>query len=278
VGKPGIEMEYEIKRKENFSFGLDELWEYRELLYFFVWRDLKVKYKQTALGVLWAVFQPLILMLIFTVLLGSKFSAHLPPGVPYSLFVLSGFLCWNIFSSAINGAGNSMVANAGIIKKVYFPRLIIPVSSIFGAFADFAFGIIFYACALFYYHPALNPLNFLLIPVSLALVFCAAFGSGTLISALNVKYRDFRYLLPFFVQALLFVSPVFILQSGHPKWLQIIFACNPMYAPLEIFRTHLSGYTPDIQLMMISISSNIILLFTGLLVFRKTESYFADLA
>jgi lipopolysaccharide transport system permease protein len=271
------EVEYEIKPVSKFSFGLRELWEQRELLYFFTWRDLKVKYKQTALGVLWVIFQPLILMLIFSFLFSKKFSQDLGV-VPLPVFVLSGFLCWNIFSSAINGAGTSMVANAGIIKKIYFPRLIIPVSSVLGAFVDFFVGIFFYLFLLIFFHPAVNLLAFSMIPVSLILVFCAAMGSGTLISALNVKYRDFRYLMPFMVQALMFLSPVFIpAQKGNGP-VDYIFALNPMYAPLELFRTHLKGYEVNDHLIYISIAVNLILLVTGVYVFRKTENYFADLA
>jgi lipopolysaccharide transport system permease protein len=269
-------IEFEIKPVSKFSIGLKELWEHRELLYFFTWRDIKVKYKQTVLGVLWVVLQPLILMVVFTVFLGSKMKQDLGQ-VDYSLFVLSGFLCWNIFSSAINNAGNSMVSNASIIKKIYFPRLIIPVASVLSAFVDFIVGIIFYAIALIYYRPAIDFTNLIFMPISLILVFFAALGSGTMISALSVKYRDFRYILPFFVQALLFVSPVLWTQNKNSQLVQTIFAFNPMYAPLELFRSHLQGYETNQKLILVSLFSNVLLLIIGVFVFRKTERYFADL-
>ena len=270
-------MEYEIKPSEKLRLGFNELVKYRELLYFFVWRDLKVKYKQTFLGVLWVVLQPLVLMAVFTIFLGDKLKSDLGK-VDYPIFILSGFLCWNIFSSAINNAGNSMVANAGIIKKIYFPRLIIPVSSVLGSFVDFFIGLFFYVGALLFFKPELEALKLLFVPVSLILVFFAALGLGTLISALSVKYRDFRYLLPFFVQALLFVSPVLWTQNKHSETIQIIFSFNPMYAPLELFRAHLSGYEINLTLILISLSSNLMLFFCGIFIFRKTERYFADLA
>lgn len=271
------QVEYEIKPVSKFSFGFKELWQHRELLYFFIWRDLKVKYKQTVLGVAWVIFQPLILTLVFTFALGSRFESSLP-GINYPLFVLSGFITWNIFSGALTNAGNSMVTNANIIKKIYFPRMIIPVSAVAGAFFDFAIAILIYIGAFLYFGASLDPAQLIFIPLTLLLIFTAAFGTGSMIAALNVKYRDFRYILPFMVQAMMFVSPVFYPLCGTCGWASYLFAVNPMYAPIELFRTHVEGYEIHSELVMISIGVNFALLILGVYIFRKTEYYFADLA
>lgn len=269
-------MEYEIKPPSKFSFGFFELWEHRELLYFYTWRDIKVKYKQTALGVLWVLLQPLVFMFLFTFLLNSKFSADLPDGLPYPVFVLTGLLCWNTFASAVNNAGNSMVTNAPIIKKIYFPRLIIPIASIAGAFIDLAVGCILYVVALLYYKPVIHPALLMLVPVAVFLIFISSFGIGLFIAALNIKYRDFRYLLPFFVQTLMFVSPVLYPFTSFNTSSKLLFSINPMYAPLELFRLHLTGGAPELLPILISITSSTIFLTIGIFVFRKTERYFAD--
>jgi lipopolysaccharide transport system permease protein len=269
--------EYEIRPKKKFSFGIGELLEFRELLYFFIWRDVKVKYKQTFFGIAWVVFQPLLLMLVFTFVLGARFQQDLG-SVPYGVFVLSGLLLWNVFSSALSNAGNSMVTNANIIKKIYFPRLIIPISSVAVAFIDFTVAIFIYIIALFWMQAAIEPSGILWVIPSLLLTFSAAMGMGSFIAAWNVKYRDFRYILPFFIQALMFLSPVFYPLCHGCSWVSKLFALNPMYAPIELFRMHLSGTTMEWSLITISICTNICWLFAGLFTFRKMENYFADLA
>jgi lipopolysaccharide transport system permease protein len=269
--------EYEIRPKKKFSFGIGELLEFRELLYFFIWRDVKVKYKQTFFGIAWVVFQPLLLMLVFTFVLGARFQQDLG-SVPYGVFVLSGLLLWNVFSSALSNAGNSMVTNANIIKKIYFPRLIIPISSVAVAFIDFTVAIFIYIIALFWMQAAIEPSGILWVIPSLLLTFSAAMGMGSFIAAWNVKYRDFRYILPFFIQALMFLSPVFYPLCHDCSWVSKLFALNPMYAPIELFRMHLSGTTMEWSLITISICTNICWLFAGLFTFRKMENYFADLA
>lgn len=271
------EMEFEIRPKSAFSFGWKELIEYRELLYFFIWRDIKIKYKQTFLGIGWVVFQPLLLTLVFTFILGSRFGNELG-SLNYPVFVLSGFMCWNIFSGALSNAGNSMVSNANIIKKIYFPRIIIPLSAVAGSFFDFAVASIIYFVVLIYYATPVDAIALLNIPLALFLVFIAALGTGSLIAALNVKYRDFRYVLPFMIQSMMFVSPVFYPLCRDCGIASCLLALNPMYAALELFRTHLDGYTLQPVLIGISIAMNLVLLLIGLLVFRKTENYFADLA
>ena len=270
-------MEYEIKPNKVFKFGFRELLKNRELLYFFVWRDLKVKYKQTALGVLWVIFQPLALMLLFTLLLGTRYKSEFPAG-NYSVYVLSGIICWNFFSGSVSAAGNSMVSNSSIIKKVYFPRLIVPLSSVISALVDFSVAMIVYLfILLFVFDVGINWSGFVFFPVAVITTVIASFGVGTLISALNVKYRDFRYILPFFIQLLMFVSPVFLIVTNGSNY-DYLFALNPMYAPLEFFRMHFLSQEINWSLIFVSLGINVTLLFIGIVVFRKMEDYFADLA
>src|SRR5437867_2019751 len=200
--------EYEIRPQNKFSMGLKELWHYKELFYFFTWRDVKVKYKQATLGFLWAILQPLAMMLIFTWIFskGLKVGSE---GIPYPIFALSGLLIWNIFSNGLLNSANSMVSNANIIKKIYFPRLVIPLSSILVTLVDFCFALGVFFCVVIYYRHSVNIYGLLIcLPVSILLTVITTFGLGTFLSALNVKYRDFQYVVPFLIQFLLFVNPV----------------------------------------------------------------------
>lgn len=270
---------FELKPKNTFSLNLKELIEYKELFYFFTWRDIKVKYKQTALGFLWAILQPILLMIIFTFFLGR--ALHVPSdGMEYPVFVFSGLMLWLLFSSGIANAGNSMVSNAQIIKKIYFPRLIIPLSSVLVAVFDFAMTTVVFVPVLLYYGASVSiPEALWCWPAGLALAIMGSFGPGCLLAALNVKYRDFRYVIPFLVQVLLFLTPVIYPMSIVPgKWLPYVVALNPMYAAITIFRMPFTAVTADGTLLMVSIISGIILLVVGLGYFRKTESYFGDLA
>jgi lipopolysaccharide transport system permease protein len=270
---------FEITPKNTFSLNLKELILYKELFYFFTWRDIKVKYKQTVLGFLWAVLQPLLMMLIFTFFIGR--SLHIPSDeMEYSVFVFSGLILWLVFSSSITNAGNSMITNAQMIKKIYFPRLIIPISAILVGIFDFFMSFVVFIALLFYYHQQVNLLQAVYLwPVGLLLTLMAVFGPGCLLAALNVKYRDFRYVIPFMVQALLFVTPVIypvsILKNDTLKY---VFALNPMYAAITLFRMPLTAVVPDPVLIMVSIGSGIFFFLLGLIYFRKTEMYFADLA
>ncbi|HCA82626.1 MAG TPA: phosphate ABC transporter permease [Flavobacteriales bacterium] len=270
-------IEYEIKSRSGFSLGLRELWDYRELLYFFIWRDIKVRYKQTFLGITWVVLQPLLLMLVFWIVLGDRFGKDLG-SIDYRIFMLSGFLLWNIFSSGLNNAGNSMVSNANIIKKIYFPRLIIPVSAIGNAFFDFTIGLFVYITVLIILQTPINLTGVALTVPALILTFTASLGTGSLIAALNVKYRDFRYALPFMIQALMFIAPVFYPLQISTENASILFAFHPMYAPIELFRQHFQDYPIDQTAVMISAGVNLTFLVGGIYIFRKTEHYFADLA
>ena len=275
-------MEYEIKAHEKLSLGIKELWQYRELFFFFTWRDIKVKYKQTVLGFAWAVLQPIIMMFIFSAV-GQAF--NIPnEGLPRPLFSYSGLLLWNIFSSGLANAGNSMVTNANIIKKIYFPRLIIPISSVLVSLFDFLMAFIVFIGMLVYYivkgEVHVNPVSLiLLLPVSLFITSIATFGMGALLAALNIKYRDFRYVIPFMISALLFLTPVMYPISGtHFHWAKYILALNPLYSAIELLRSAFSNSVLHIYLVLISLGSSIVFFVSGLYYFRKTEAYFADLA
>lgn len=271
-------MEYEIKPREKLNLGLEELWQYRELFYFFTWRDVKVKYKQTALGFAWAILQPLLMMVVFSLFFGREL--HVPSdGLPYPVFVFSGLLLWNIFSSGLTAAGNSMVANANIIKKIYFPRLIIPLSSVLVSLFDFMVAALIFIVLLIYYHVPVHAVRLLYVPLGILLTCICTFGLGTLLAALNIKYRDFRYVIPFLVQSLLFITPViYPVSMLSREWLKYIVAFNPMYAAITLFRSGFADTVLVPDLLLISLCSSLVLFITGLYYFRKTEIYFADLA
>lgn len=276
-------MEYEIRPKRKFDFGLRELWSYKELFYFFTWRDIKVKYKQTFLGFLWAVLQPLVTMVVFTFFFGRLLKVP-SSNLPYEVFVLSGLLLWNIFSSGVVNAGNSMVVNSNIIRKIYFPRLIIPLSAILVSLFDFLMTLLIFFGVLIWF-TIKSGLNiswlrlFAFLPLSVIITVVCSFGLGTFLAALNIKYRDFRYLIPFMIQTLLFVTPViYPISIVESPLLKTILAINPMYAAIEILRGSMTSVFPDISLVLLSLLSSVILLFAGLYFFRKTEYYFADLA
>ena len=271
--------EFIITPPRKLSLNLSELWRYRELFYFFTWRDVKVKYKQTVLGIFWAILQPTFMTLVFTFFFGRSLKIE-TQGMPYPLFVFSGLVLWNLFSSGITNAGNSMVANANIIKKIYFPRLIIPISAILSSLVDFCFAFLVFIVMLFWFTPQINPAYAMLFwPLGVVLACISTLGLGCWLSALNIKYRDFRYVIPFLVQALLFLTPViYPVTIVSKKWMQMTLALNPMYAPIEIFRAPLLGGLTNPSFVLISIASEFILFAFGLLYFKRTEMYFADLA
>ena len=272
-------MEYEIKPKEKLNLGINELWHYRELFYFFTWRDIKVKYKQTFLGFAWAVLQPFFMMVIFSLFFGQALKVP-SDDLPYPIFVFSGLILWNIFATGISAAGNSMVTNANIIKKIYFPRLIIPISSVLVSLFDFMMSVLIFIGMLIYYQIPIHILNLLLFPLLGIIVTCiSTFGLGTLLAALNIKYRDFRYVIPFMIQALMFITPViYPVSILTNEYLKYIFALNPMYAAVVLFRSGFINVPLQLNLLLISLISGILFLFVGLFYFRKTEAYFADLA
>lgn len=267
-----------IKPPSGISINWKELWQYRELFYFFTWRDIKVKYKQTFLGIAWALLQPLAMMLLFTFIFSRTLHLDAAVDIPYPVFVLSGIIIWNLFHGSVFHAGESMIQNSGIIKKIYFPRLIIPSSSILVNLFDFVMAFfIFITIALIYHHIDWTALFYF--PGAVLLTLFSAFGLGSFLSALNVKFRDFRYALPFLLQVLFFASqviyPIDVIQKTGWKY---VLALNPVNGAIELFRSPLSASSPDMMIVWTSVASSLLLCTVGLLYFRKTESYFADIA
>lgn len=257
------------------SLQLDRLWHYRELLYFLVWRDVKVRYKQTALGVLWVILQPLLTMLVFTVLFGLLL--NVPSGdIPYPIFSLTGLVAWQYFAGSLTRASTSLVGSANLITKVYFPRLIIPISGVLGGLVDFAIGLALLLVMMFIYRFPLRP-TILLLPVFLLLAMATALGFGLWLAALNVKYRDINYLVPFMVQIWLYVTPVAFGSSLIPERYRWLLGLNPMTGVVEGFRWALLGQEPPGQLFALSVIITLTVLMTGLIFFRRTERTFADI-
>jgi len=266
-----------IRPRKVFSLkDVKELWQYRELLYFFSWRDLKVRYKQTAIGIIWVILQPFVTMVVFSVFFGQL--AGMPSdGVPYPIFVYTGLLFWHFFSGALSETASSLVGNQAIITKVYFPRLILPISSVVTKFIDFLLGATILVAMMIYYGYTPYLSGLLIIPLLLIITFFAASGLGMFLSALNVKYRDVRYVLPFFIQILLFVTPVIYPASiaGRYSW---ILALNPMTGVVQTARAALLGATSiNWILLLISAIACFMLLIIGVVYFKKVERYFADI-
>ena len=273
-----MSIEYTIQAQKRVSLNLKELWEYRELFYFFTWRDIKVKYKQAVLGSLWAILQPFLTMLIFT-FLGNMLNIP-SDGIPYPIFAYSGLMLWTMFASSVSNAGNSMVSNANIIKKIYFPRLIIPMSSILVAAFDFIMALVVYIGLLIYFQTDVSVVKMVVfIPISVIITITASFGIGSFLAALNVKYRDFRYVIPFMVQSLMFLTPViYPVSIIKYEWAKYLIALNPMSGAIDLARNAIIDKPLNIELFSISVVSAIIFFFIGLFYFRKTEAYFADIA
>lgn len=264
-------------KNSNLFLDIPEIIRYHELLYIFAWRDIKVRYKQTILGVLWAILQPLLTMVVFTIFFGNL--AKIPSGgLPYSLFVLCGLVFWIFFSNSLTHASNSMVENENIIKKIYFPRIILPLSSVVTSGIDFVinfFILIIFATALGF---APNPWLILAVFLGVIMIAFTAGGMGLFLSSFNVKYRDVRYILPFFIQILMFLTPVIYSINIIAPAKRYIMALNPMTSVIETVRLNfIGGGLLDIRLILISLVSSILIFLFGLWYFRRTESYFADI-
>lgn len=266
-----------IRPKKIFTLeDIKEIWDYKELLYFFTWRDLKVRYKQTVIGVGWSIFQPLITMVVFSVFFG-KLLAIPSDGVPYPIFVYTGLLFWQFFSGGLSETSNVLVANQSIITKVYFPRLVLPLSAVVTKFIDFAIAAVILVGMMVYYGFTPHLSGLFIIPLLLAITFMAAVGGGLFLAAINVKYRDVRFVLPFFIQLLLFVTPVIYPASiaGKYSW---ILALNPMTGVIQNARAALLGTAPiNWLLIAISFVATALLLCLGIIYFKKVERYFADI-
>jgi lipopolysaccharide transport system permease protein len=265
------------------ALNLIDLWRYRELIYFLIWRDVKVRYKQTALGASWAIIQPFVTMVVFTILFGNL--AKMPSdGIPYPLFSYTGLLPWGLFTKALSDAGRSMITNRSMITKVYFPRLAIPLASVLSGLVDFALAfVVLIGMILFYnynpnleYQVVLTP-AILTLPLFLVLALITSLGVGLWLSALNVQYRDINYIIPFLTQFWLFITPIAYPASMIPEKWQLLYALNPMAGVVEGFRWALLGAdTAPGPMVAVSALIAVILMVTGLYYFRRMERTFAD--
>lgn len=262
------------KRRSNFW---KDLWNYRGLFYFLSWRDILVRYKQTAIGILWSVIRPLATMVIFTVIFGKV--AHLPSdGIPYILIVSAGMLPWQFFANAFSEASNSLIANSSMLSKVYFPRIIVPISSVMVSFIDLLISFAIMAILMAWYH-FIPGINLIFLPLFIALAVFVTIGLSLLISALNVKYRDFRYIVPFIVQFGLYISPVGFKSSVIPEKLRLLYSLNPMVGVIDGFRWCILGSAVEFDMLgfCISILVSILIFIIGFYYFRKMERTFADI-
>jgi lipopolysaccharide transport system permease protein len=257
------------------SLKLRELWEYRELLYFLAWRDIKIRYRQAILGIAWAVVQPLLTMLLFWFLF-SRLAGIKSDGIPYPIFAFSALLLWTFFSNAITNSSNSLVGSSHLITKVYFPRMIIPIAAVGAGLLDLVISLPLLAVLGFYYGVNLN-WTILMVPVLILLTICLAVGVGMWLSALNVKYRDIRFALPFLVQLWMFASPIIYPSSMLPgKWRWLL-RLNPLTGIIENFRASLFGREFDWAALGISAVITIAVLVYSAYAFRRVEKRFADI-
>jgi lipopolysaccharide transport system permease protein len=264
----------EAGRSENQYWK--DLWRYRELFYFLAWRDILVRYKQTAIGIAWAIIRPFLTMIVFTFVFGNL--AKLPSeGVPYPILVFAAMLPWQFFSSALSECSNSLIANSNMISKVYFPRLIVPTSAVIVSFVDFLISGIILIALMIWYHFTPD-WRILTLPLFILIAIAAAIGGGLWLAALTVEYRDFRYIVPFIVQFGLYVSPVGFSSSIVPEQWRLLYSLNPMVSVIDGFRWAILGGNSTLFWpgFILSLGLVILLFISGIWYFRKTERTFAD--
>lgn len=268
-----------IEPKHGWSaLRLRELWHYRELLYFLTWRDIKVRYKQAVLGVAWAVIAPLLTMVVFSVVFSRWLGVTVPsqyPGVPYAVFSYAGLLPWALFSSSLQRAGTSLVGNSSLLTKVYFPRLIIPMSGILGALPDFLISFVVLGGLMAYF--GVSPTwNAVWIPAFVLLALATSLAFGLWLSALNVLYRDVGYIIPFLIQLWMYVSPVaYPIDTVQGPW-RVVYGLNPMAGVIQGFRWALLGGDPPDKLVTAAVAIVAVILVTGFFYFKRMERTFAD--
>lgn len=265
-----------IDAKENWKIiNVKEIWQYRELFYFLVWRDIKVRYKQTVLGAAWAILQPVFSMIIFSVIFGNF--AKLPSeGIPYPIFTLSALLPWQLFSYALTNSSNSLVNEKNLITKVYFPRIIIPFSSVVAGLLDFFIAFVIFILLMFFYKITFT-WRLLLIPVFIFIAILTALSVGLWLTTLNVKYRDIRYVIPFLSQFWLYATPIAYSSSLVPEKWMWLYSLNPMVGVVDGFRWMLLGKSTEFPaFFFISLLVVLGLLITGFIYFKNTEDTFAD--
>jgi lipopolysaccharide transport system permease protein len=258
-----------------FDLALRAVWQYRELLYFLVWRDVKVRYKQTVIGASWAILQPLTTMVIFTVIFGHF--ARLPAdGLPYPVFAYTALLPWMYFAQAIERSGRSLVGDTNLIKKIYFPRLILPLSAVMTPLVDFAIAFIL-LLGLMAWFGIMPTWGLLILPLFMVFALLTALAVSLLLAPLNVRYRDVGHAIPFLIQVWMYASPVVYSVTLIPEQLRPLYSLNPMVGVIEGFRWALLGKaSPDFQVMMISTAAVLVLFFGGLVYFKRMERTFAD--
>ncbi len=270
--KPVVVIE---SRRGSLAINLRDLWQYRDLLYILTLRDIKVRYKQTVLGILWAIIQPLFMMIIFTLFFGRL--AGIPSdGIPYPLFAYAGLLPWTFFSNALNNSGNSLVGNSSLITKVYFPRMIIPIAAVGSSLIDFVISFGLLILLMLYYNIGFSP-GVLMLPILILLTVLLTIGIGMWMSALNVKYRDIRYALPFVIQLWMFATPIIYPSSLIPDKWRWLFRINPLTGLIEGYRSAIFGKPFDLTGLAISIFFIFVVLIYSAYTFRQMERRFADI-
>ena len=280
VAQPSLEGELPITvirpRSGWQPLALDDLWRYRELVYFLTWRDVKVRYKQTVLGVAWAVLQPVATMVVFAIFFGKLGGLSQHTEVPYSVFVYAGILPWSFFAEAVSQASQSLIASANLLTKVYFPRLLIPAASVAGLLMDFAISLVVMAC-LMAFHGMAPGLGVLAVPLLVAATVATAVGVGLFLAALSVAYRDFRYVVPFLLQIWMFASPVAYPLSLVPERWRLLYAINPLAGIIDGFRWSLLGEPLHGSCLAVSVACAAVLFVAGTGYFRRFERRFADI-
>lgn len=270
------EFDLVIERDRSKKNYWKDLWRFRELFLFLSWRDIIVRYKQTAIGLSWSIIRPFLTMIVFTIIFGRL--AKLPSeGVPYAILVYAGMLPWQFFSTSFSDASNSLLVNSNMLTKIYFPRLIIPVSTVIVNLVDFLISFVILIGLMIWYH-FVPPLTILFLPLFLGLAFLISMGAGLYVAALNVKYRDFKYIVPFIIQIGMYISPVGFSSSVVPQKWRLLYSLNPMVGVIDGFRWCILGKNSSIYLpgLMISIGTTFLVIILGLWYFRKMEKTFAD--
>lgn len=273
---PGDSGTLVIEPRKGWGFDLGELWEYRGLFGFLVWRDIKVRYAQTVLGAGWAILQPFLTMIVFTIIFGN-FAGISSDGVPYPVFSLAGLVPWTYFSTAITNSSASLIANTNLITKIYFPRLVIPLSPVLAGLVDLAIAFVILAAAMLFYGVSGTMAAWVVVPLAVLIAAMTAAGVGCWLSALNLQYRDVKYVVPFLVNVWMYASPIVYPMSIIPEEYRLLVGLNPMAGVIEGFRSSLLQTTEvSWPLLGVSLVSSIVFFLTGSLYFRRTERVFAD--
>jgi len=270
-------MEIYIRKNKTVFQYLKELWNFRELIYFFAWKDVKIKYKQALLGVLWIVLQPVLLMLIFTIV--GKAINFQTKEVPYPVFVFGGIIFWNIFASSVQSIGNSFVSNANILKKIYFPKLIMPISSFLVVLFDFLISFFVFLLLLLWYGVSIDiwKVTLYFIPL-LLMIALVTLGVGLFFASLNVRYRDVRYIIPFFIQLMFFATPIiYPMLHFQEGWKNVLYALNPYVAIMELVHYSFFHMPFHVEVLWYGLTSSLCIFFLGLMTFFITEKTFADI-